>query len=242
MSRTVSGARVLITAAATGLGRLYAERAVAEGARAVILWDGDAAALTETTAVLGRQATAATTLSPYVVDVSDLGAIAQTAQRVRIEVGNPDVIINNAGIVRSKFFWEHSNGDDTRNTMQVNALAPMYITREFLPTMLRGSGREARIVNFASTLGAVSPLRRSVEAASRAAVLVWSDTLRRELVQQGYAHVKVTTVGPNLVDESRLKGFAGALSPSAVVDRVWAAMLTGKSHLLPAFPAFSLRL
>jgi len=241
MSRTVSGARVLITAAAGGLGRLYAERAVAEGAGAVILWDKDAAALTETVAVLGRRAAAGTVLAPYVLDVSDLGAIAQTAQRVRTEIGNPDVVINNAGLLRTKFFWEHSNGDDTRSTMQVNALAPMYVTREFLPAMLRGTQRESRIVNFATTAGTVSSLRRSVDAASKAAVLAWSDTLRRELVQQGHGHVKVTTVRPSLVDEARSPRLSAALSPSYVVNRVWVAMLAGKPHLLPGFPALSLR-
>src|SRR4051795_3786823 len=45
MTRTVRGARVLITGAASGMGRLYAERAVREGARAVVLWDRDEEAL-----------------------------------------------------------------------------------------------------------------------------------------------------------------------------------------------------
>ena len=52
MARTVRGARVLITGAASGMGRLYAERAVREGARAVVLWDRDAAALTALTDAL----------------------------------------------------------------------------------------------------------------------------------------------------------------------------------------------
>src|SRR3981189_3662625 len=45
MTRTVRGARILITGAASGMGRLYAERAVREGARAVVVWDKDAEAL-----------------------------------------------------------------------------------------------------------------------------------------------------------------------------------------------------
>jgi NAD(P)-dependent dehydrogenase (short-subunit alcohol dehydrogenase family) len=45
MTRTVRGARILITGAASGMGRLYAERAVREGARAVVLWDRDAETL-----------------------------------------------------------------------------------------------------------------------------------------------------------------------------------------------------
>ena len=70
---------MLITGAAMGMGRLYAERAVAEGARAVILWDRDAASLSSTAAILTERAQGTTQVAAYVVDIGDLGAIAQTA-------------------------------------------------------------------------------------------------------------------------------------------------------------------
>ncbi|QYF72998.1 SDR family NAD(P)-dependent oxidoreductase [Cryobacterium sp. PAMC25264] len=237
MTRTVSGARVLITGAGMGMGRLYAERAVAEGARAVILWDRDAASLSSTAAILTERAGGATQIAPYVVDISDLGAIAQTAQRVRTEVGNPDIVINNAGIVRGSFFWEHDNGDDTRATMQVNALAPMYITREFLPAMMRNPYRESRIVNIASAAGMLSTPRMSVYAASKAAVIAWSDSLRLELQQQGFDHVRVSTIAPSYISTGMFDGARGPLftpimTPEHVVDRVWRAMLAGTPQLL----------
>ncbi|MEV8213179.1 SDR family NAD(P)-dependent oxidoreductase [Leifsonia sp. NPDC077715] len=257
MARTVRGARVLITGAASGMGRLYAERAVLEGARAVILWDRDEAALMELTHRLRREVLAGrtaaawgapqgspssaagrptTSVLPYVVDLSELGAIAQSAQAVRKEVGGVDVLINNAGIVRGKYFWEHDNGDDTRPTMQVNALAPMYVTREFLPGMQR-SVRESRIVNVASAAGTISNPRMSVYAASKWAVIGWSDSLRLELVQQGFGHVKVTTVAPSYIDTGMFEGARGPLltpimTPEYVVDRVWRAMLAGKPMLM----------
>ncbi|TFC85764.1 SDR family NAD(P)-dependent oxidoreductase [Cryobacterium sp. TMT1-21] len=236
MTRTVSGARVLITGAAMGMGRLYAERAVAEGAEAVILWDRDAAALAVTAAILTERSAGRTLVAPFVVDIADLGAIAQTAQRVRTEVGHPDIVINNAGIVRGSFFWEHDNGDDTRPTMQVNALAPMYITREFLPMMMNNPGRESRIVNVASAAGLLSNPRMSVYAASKAALIGWSDSLRLELVQQRYGHVKVTTVSPSYISTGMFEGARGPLltplmTPDHVVDRVWRAMLAGRPML-----------
>lgn len=236
MNRTVAGARVLITGAARGMGRLYAERAVAEGAKAVILWDSDAAALTSAAVALGARADADTQVAFYVVDISDLGAIAQTAQRVRTEVGDPDILINNAGIIRGKFFWEHDNGDDTRPTMQINALAPMYITREFLPAMMKNAYRESRIVNIASAAGTLSNPRMSVYAASKAALIGWSDSLRLELVQQDHGNVKVTTVSPSYVSTGMVDGARGPLltpimTPEHVVERVWRAMLAGRPML-----------
>ncbi|WP_022887177.1 SDR family oxidoreductase [Glaciibacter superstes] len=236
MTRTVAGARILITGAAGGMGRLYAERAVAEGAKAVILWDSDAPALAAAASELNQMAGPGTRVAPYEVNIADLGAIAQAAQRVRVEVGNPDIVINNAGIVRGKFFWEHDNGDDTRPTMQVNALAPMYIAREFLPGMIDNAYREARIVNIASAAGTLSNPRMSVYAASKAALIGWSDSLRLELVQQDHGNVKVTTVCPSYISTGMFAGARGPLltpilTPEYVVDRVWAAMLAGRPLL-----------
>jgi len=239
------------------MGRLYAERAVGEGARAVILWDRDEGALTELVGELRAEVmqqrdeaawgaptrspssaagAPATTVHPYVLDLSELGAIAQTAQSVRRDVGGVDVLINNAGIVRGKYFWEHDNGEDTRSTMQVNALAPMYITREFLPGMIESS-REARIVNIASAAGTVANPRMSVYAASKWAVIGWSDSLRLELVQQGYSHVRVTTVVPSYISTGMFEGARGPLltpilTPEYVVERVWRSMLAGRPFLM----------
>lgn len=248
---------MLITGAASGMGRLYAERAVSEGARAVILWDKDEPALAELVGELradvmrqrdesawgapGRSPSSAagapaTTVHPYVLDLGELGAIAQTAQSVRRDLGGVDVLINNAGIVRGKYFWEHDNGEDTRSTMQVNALAPMYITREFLPGMIQ-SAREARVVNIASAAGTVANPRMSVYAASKWAVIGWSDSLRLELVQQGFEHVRVTTVVPSYISTGMFEGARGPLltpilTPEFVVNRVWRSMLAGRPFLM----------
>jgi all-trans-retinol dehydrogenase (NAD+) len=233
MTRTVQGASLLITGAAGGMGRMYAERAVAERAASVTLWDRDAAALARTADELGARSRGRTGIRSYVVDVGDLGAIAKTAQRVRREVGNPDVLINNAGIVRgNRYFWETDNGEDTRPTMQVNALAPMYITREFLPGMIANAYRSSRIVNIASAAGTLANPRMAVYAASKAALIGWSDSLRLELEQADHTNVKVTTVTPSYIATGMFAGARGpvlapVLEPELVVDRVWRAMLAG---------------
>jgi NAD(P)-dependent dehydrogenase (short-subunit alcohol dehydrogenase family) len=236
MARTVRGARILITGAASGMGRLYAERAVLEGAKSVVLWDVDRESLEELTEVLRAVAEPGTSVYPYVVDVSELGAIAQAAHKVRRLVGDPDILINNAGIVRGALFWEHDNGDDTRKIMQVNALAPMYVTREFLPAMIQDAYRAKRIVNVASAAGLLSNPRMSVYAASKWAVIGWSDSLRLELEREDHGNVKVTTVAPSYIDTGMFEGARGPLltpimRPEYVVDRVWNAMLAGRPLL-----------
>lgn len=237
MTRTVRGATVLITGAAGGLGRMFADRAVAEGAASVILWDVDPAALARAVDELGAVSRGRTRVQSFVVDLGDLGAIAKTAQRVRRELGNPDILINNAGIVRGNgYFWQADNGDDTRPTMQVNALAPMYVTREFLPGMVANAFRPARIVNLASAAGTIGNPRMAVYAASKAALIAWSDSLRLELEQAGHRNVGVTTVTPSYIATGMFAGARGpalapVLDPEHVVDRVWTAMLAARPLL-----------
>lgn len=229
---SVAGKKVLITGAAMGMGRIYARLAVAEGAAAVLLWDINQAELDKAAAELKAQGG---TVHAYVVDVSKLEDIQQAARRVRQDAGNPDVVFNNAGIVRGKFFWEHDNVKDTWLTMAINALAPMYITREFLPAMIEAR-TEARVVNIASAAGTVSNPKMSVYCASKWAALGWSDSVRLELEKAGHAHVRITTVCPSYISTGMFEGARGPLltpilTPQVVCDRVWAAMKRGQPLL-----------
>lgn len=229
---TVAGTRVLITGAAMGMGRIYAERAVAERAAAVVLWDVNRDALEATAGSLRAQGGVVHT---FVVDLSRREAIANAAADVRREIGDIDILFNNAGIVRGKYFWEHEPAGDIELTMAVNALAPMHVAREFLPAMI-ANRREARIVNIASASGLVSVPRMSVYGASKWAVTGWSDSLRLELQQAGHRHVRVTTVNPTYIGTGM---FAGAkpmvmtpiMTPEYVTGRVWRAMKRGTPRL-----------
>ncbi len=100
MTFTVAGTRILITGAAMGMGRLYAERAVAEGAETVILWDINKEALSETTKALRVHADNSQEIVPMLVDIGQRTAIEKAAADVIKNHGGVDIIINNAGVVR----------------------------------------------------------------------------------------------------------------------------------------------
>ncbi|MFM6973849.1 MAG: SDR family NAD(P)-dependent oxidoreductase [Agromyces sp.] len=233
--RTVRGACVLITGAASGMGKLYAIRALSEGAAAVVLWDVNAEALAATEAELTANS-AKTRIRSYTVDVSDMGAIAKAAQQVRKHGLEPDILINNAGIVRgNEYFWNTDAGADVRPTILVNTLAPMLIAREFLPGMI-ARGRSARIVNVASAAGTLGNPRMASYAGSKAAVIGWSDSLRIELRQSGNARIAVTTVAPTYISTGMFAGAKGPalapiMTPEFVVNRVWNAMLHGDAFV-----------
>jgi short-subunit dehydrogenase len=230
---TVSGGVVLVTGAAMGMGRLYALRAAREGAGVVILWDVDADGLAKTAAevtALGARAVVRQ------VDLADRTAIAEAAAECRAE-GPLTLLVNNAGIVRGALFWDHSPERDIALTMDINALAPMYVTHAFLPDMMADAGRPRRILNIASAAGTVSNPRMSVYAASKWAVIGWSDSLRLELEQQGYAHLKVTTFCPSYISTGMFDGARGPLltplmTPEDAVDRAWRATIAGQPQLI----------
>ncbi|WP_225727552.1 MULTISPECIES: SDR family NAD(P)-dependent oxidoreductase [unclassified Nocardia] len=227
--KTVAGKRVLVTGAAMGLGRLFAERAVSEGAAAVVLWDINEVALRETAAELAARGG---TVHHYTVDVARPEAIAEAAAAVRADVGDIDILVNNAGIVRgNNYFWETKDRADIDKTMAINALAPMYVTLEFLPAMVAGTG-DARVLTIASSAGLVANPRMSVYAASKWAALGWSDSVRIELEQAGHTHVTVTTVCPTYINTGMFDGakgflFTPILDADSVVDTSWREMKDG---------------
>ncbi|HET7557582.1 MAG TPA: SDR family NAD(P)-dependent oxidoreductase [Rhodanobacteraceae bacterium] len=231
--QTVEGRIVLVTGAAMGMGRLYAEHAVAERAAGVALWDVDAAALEATREALAAQGGR---VFAQIVDLASQAAIAEAAAELRAEAGDPDVVINNAGIVRGKPFWDHDPLRDTEPVIRVNTLAPMHVAREFLPAMI-ARGSEARLLNVASASGLLSVPRMSVYTASKWAMIGWSDSLRLELQRAGHRHVRVTTLIPSYIKTGMFAGARGPLltpllEPARVVDRAWKAMKRGKPQVL----------
>jgi all-trans-retinol dehydrogenase (NAD+) len=236
--RSVSGTRVLVTGAAMGMGRLFAERAVAEHASAVVLWDINESALNDTLDELTEAASGSEcAVSGYVVDVADAAAVADTAAAMLDELGRIDVLINNAGVVRgNNYFWETDLERDTKFTIDVNTLAPMYVAHELLPAMIAAPD-ECRMLNLASAAGFTPNPRMAVYAASKWAMIGWSDSVRLELKQAGFDHVKVTTVCPYYVRTGMFDGAKSApllpiLEPAEVVDEAWAAMLAGRPFVV----------
>jgi all-trans-retinol dehydrogenase (NAD+) len=239
--RSVKGKRVLVTGGAMGMGRLFAERAIAEQAAAVVLWDRDESALNDTLSELMEAADttngSTVEVSGWIVDVADATAVADTAAAVLEDLDRIDVLINNAGVVRGNdYFWETDLERDTKLTIDVNTLAPMYVAHEFLPAMIGAPG-ECRMINLASAAGFTPNPRMAVYAASKWAVIGWSDSVRLELKQAGFDHVKVTTVCPYYVRTGMFDGARSApllpiLDPGDVVDEAWSAMLAGRPFVV----------
>ena len=195
--RNLENKIVLITGGASGIGRIMV-RLLLERKAKVIIWDINQESIDETLLQFSDKGK----VYGYNVDISKVEQIQETAKKVKQEIGVVDVVINNAGIIVGKYFNEHSLSDISK-TMDINANAPMFITKAFLDDMLdQNSGH---ICNIASSGGIVSNPKMSVYAASKWSLIGWSDSLRLEMKQMD-KKVNVTTIMPYYINTGMFDG------------------------------------
>lgn len=226
------GATILITGAAKGMGALYARRAAAAGAAQIALWDIDVQGATTLADEITEHTGA--TARAYAVNIADLSAVQEGVRQVHVDFGAVDVLVNNAGIVRGVPFWEHDHERDINLTMDINTMGPMWLTREVLPSMMADPSREKRILNIASAAGTVANPNMSVYAASKWAMIGWSESMRLELKRAGHRHIGVTTFCPTFISTGMFEGARGPLltpimTPEAAVQTAWDGMIEKKS-------------
>ena len=180
---------VVITGATSGLGRALAQLHLAKG-DVVIAASRSAAGLDERTAMTGQQ----TNMHPYSLDVGDPDAVVHFAAWVQERFGRCDFLYNNAGTAVFKPLVQMETAE-LDSTLQTNIAGVIHTTRAFLPMML--AARCGRIINIASLAGRVATAKASVYAASKAAVLRFSEGLRQELAGTG---IFVTCALPGPID------------------------------------------
>ena len=188
---------VLITGGGSGIGKIMT-RLMLEREAKVIIWDISQANIDETLSMFSNKGE----VFGFKVDVSDSEQIEVTATKVRQEIGVVDVLINNAGIVVGKFFHEHSVADITK-TMEINAIGPMYVAREFLQDMIHQNS--GHICNIASSGGLISNPKMSVYAASKWALIGWSDSVRLEMKEMN-KDIHLTTIMPYYIHTGMFDG------------------------------------
>jgi all-trans-retinol dehydrogenase (NAD+) len=225
------GAHVLVTGAASGLGRLMALDAVRKRAR-VSLLDRDAKGLglvCEEIHALGGDA------EGFVVDLSDRTTLQATCVEVSASRGGVDILINNAGIVSGRPLMECSD-EAIERTFQVNALALFWTVRAFLPGMMTAG--KGHIVTVASAAGLAGTSRLVDYSSSKFAAVGFDESLRMELKRLG-SPIRTTVVCPFFIDTGMFEGvktrFAWLLpilKPDYVVRRIMTAIEGNRSRLI----------
>jgi 3-oxoacyl-[acyl-carrier protein] reductase len=134
-----------------------------------------------------------------VADVSDSEEASRAVRHVASELGDIEVLVNNAGVLIARPIQELTL-EDWDTTMAVNLRGLFLVTREVLPGMrLRGSGT---IVNVASLAGRNGFAGGTAYAASKHGVLGFSRSLMLEVRKE---NIRVITVCPGSVDTGMLR-------------------------------------
>ena len=219
-------ANVLITGGASGIGKIMGRMALEKGASCLIIWDINPKNISETIKELSHFGN----VRGYIVDVSRNELVKETCDKVVNECGEVDILINCAGIVTGNKTFDHMSSDEMIRTMNINTLAPMFVTRAMLPGMIRRN--RGHICNIASAGGMLSNPRMSVYAASKWGAIGWSDSVRIEL-QNMKSNVHVTTVAPYYINTGMFDGVKSpiipVLKPEYVCKRIIRAIERNKS-------------
>ncbi|GGZ68950.1 short chain dehydrogenase [Streptomyces subrutilus] len=197
------GQLVLVTGAASGIGRATAFAFAEAGARIVAVdRDGEGAARTAEMARL----VGAPEAWGECVDVGDEQAMEKLAVKVAAEYGIVDVLVNNAGIGLSGAFLDTS-AEDWKKLLDVNLWGVIHGCRIFGRQMAeRGQG--GHIVNTASAAAYLPSKTLPAYSTSKAAVLMLSECLRAELASKsiGVSAICPGIVNTNITATSRFAG------------------------------------
>ena len=202
----IKGSNVLITGGASGIGKIMGRMALEKGARNLIIWDINIAAIE----AVKQEFKELGNVYGYRVDVSSNDTVVNTYKRVLEDCGEVDILINCAGIVTSNKTFDKMSADEITRTININTIAPMFVAHAMLPDMLRRN--RGHICTITSAGGMLSNPKMSVYAASKWGATGWSDSVRIEL-QEMKSKVRITTVAPYYINTGMFDGVKSRIIP-----------------------------
>ena len=227
---------VCITGASSGIGESLAYAFANEGSRLLLC-----ARNLEKLQQVKEKCIGASSVHLLKVDLSKYEEIEQHFDPVLSEIGDIDILINNAGISQRTTVID-STIDVDKKIMDINYFGLVALTRYVLPSMVRR--KSGHMVAISSVAGYISTSHRSAYAASKHAVRAWYDSLRSEVFKYnikvtvicpGYIHTDITINALNSkaesygkMDTNQAKGMSANECASKIVDTIKA----GKSELL----------
>jgi all-trans-retinol dehydrogenase (NAD+) len=195
----IRGAHAVVTGAASGIGRLMALELAARGAR-VTIWDIRQEGLDAVVAEL--RAAGAVPAHGFICDVSNRQQVYAVAEQTAAAAGPVEILINNAGIVSGRALLDIPD-EKIEASFAINTLSLFWVTKAFLPEMIR-RGR-GHVVTIASASGLIGVAKLSDYAASKWAAVGFDESLRAELRASAPA-LRTTVVCPFYINTGMFRG------------------------------------
>lgn len=218
--------KVLITGGSRGIGPIIAEALLINGAR-VALAARSEAALQNVSERLSKSGSGVITVP---VDLNIQSQREMLVSSVLKEFGTIDILINNAGL-ETEGAYAGLSWPAIQETVEVNLLAPMALTRLILPLMLKNNS--GHIVNIASIAAKSGAPYAAVYSGTKAGLAEWTRGLRLELKGTG---IRFSTIFPGYVRDvgmfarfgKRSPWIIGTCSPDQVAQAVLNSIQKGK--------------
>lgn len=189
MGETLSGKNAIITGAGRGIGRAIALALAAEGVNVGLLAQSEATLenVAKEVEALGVKVTIAT------ADVSSNDEVTQAIESLTSELGQVDILINNAGIAKFGNFLD-LEVSEWEKIIQVNLMGVYYVTRAVLPGMIEQKSGD--IINISSSAGQKGAPLTSAYSASKFGVFGITESLAMEVRKH---NIRVTALAPSTV-------------------------------------------
>merc|ERR1711970_96684 len=170
----------------------------------------------------------------YTVDVSNREIIYEMADRIKKEVGDITILVNNAGIVSGTYLLDTPDHKITK-TFDVNVMSHFWTIKYFLPKMIKH--KLGHIANVASLAGHSGTNKLVDYCSSKFADVGLDEALRVEMFVQGHSdYIKTTCICPYYISTGMFAGVQSKiipiLEPEYVADSAVGATLTDKQVLL----------
>jgi NAD(P)-dependent dehydrogenase (short-subunit alcohol dehydrogenase family) len=228
LAEAISGKRVLITGASSGIGRATAVKLAGAGAIPLLV-----ARNVEKLEDVRAEIVAAGGLAyVYAADISDMDEIDRLIERVKDDHRHVDMLVNNAGrSIRRSIALSYERFHDFERTMQLNYFGAVKLIIGLLPQMrARGFGH---IVNISSIGVQTNPPRFSAYVASKAALDAFTRVVASEVIGDGvtFTTIHMPLVRTPMIAPTKLYDAFPAITPEEAADMICEALRTRPKHM-----------
>ena len=221
---SLEGKVVLVTGASRGIGKSVAQQLVAQGAKVAGTATSEGGA-EKISAYLGDKG------KGYKLNVTDADSITETLAAIKADMGDVDVLVNNAGITRDNLLMRMKD-DEWQDIIDTNLSSIFRLSKAVLrPMMKKKSGR---IINIGSIHGLVASPFKSAYVAAKHGLLGFSKVLALETSDVDItvnticpAYVKTPLVEKQIADQATQHG----ISEEEVINKIMLEPMPKKSFI-----------